>query len=203
MNATELAQHLGVSKARVSQYVSQGLLSGCFKGDGRARQFDLGRVQAALGRRLDPGQMMGNGAQTKQALKSGLPKDILVRPTPRQTDGVLGAGDLDRYELARIQSAEEDARRKRRDNEKDEGRWVLADEAQRQAARALAQEIAQFETLIREAGRAVADEFGLDFRSVRKLLMDEWRRYRADRAEALGSAAASTAMTDGEREANG
>ena len=47
VNATTLAQRLGVSKARISQYVAQGTLAGCFTGEGRARRFDLDLVQKA------------------------------------------------------------------------------------------------------------------------------------------------------------
>ena len=57
MNATQLATELGITKGRVSQYVSEGKLDGCFTGDGRARRFDVGKVRAALDQRLDPGQM--------------------------------------------------------------------------------------------------------------------------------------------------
>ena len=35
MNSTQLAQELGISKGRVSQYVAQGKLDGCFSGEGK------------------------------------------------------------------------------------------------------------------------------------------------------------------------
>ena len=54
LNTTELAARLAVSKARVSQYVSEGKLDGCYVGEGRARRFDLDKVATALGRRLHP-----------------------------------------------------------------------------------------------------------------------------------------------------
>ncbi|WP_323041136.1 hypothetical protein [Gemmobacter sp.] len=207
INATELAAQLGLSKARVSQYVSQGVLDGCFEGDGRSRRFDPDRVKAALKRNLDPGQMLGNGSKTRAALKaeprpmSAIAAAISEPRTPvsTYTDGALSASDLDRYELARIQSAEEDARKKRRENEREEGRWVLADEVQRQTARAIAQEVAQFETVIRDAARAAADHFGLDFREVRKVLMDQWRSHRGIRASDLETAADQANMTETEK----
>ena len=43
VNATTLAQRLGVSKARISQYVAQGTLAGCFTGEGRARVSPIDR----------------------------------------------------------------------------------------------------------------------------------------------------------------
>jgi len=204
LNATELAARLDVSKARISQYVSEGKLDGCFSGDGRSRRFDLDKVQAALGKSLHPGQMLGNGAATRRALRDLVDDDAVQMPAPSRppkSGSALDPRDPDRYELARILNAEEDARRKRRDNERDEGRWVIAEEVQRQTARAMAQEVAQFETVLRDAARAVADRFGLDFREVRKVLMDQWRGHRGQRAETLEGAAAGVEMSDAEKAA--
>ena len=102
--------------------------------------------------------------------------------------------------MARTLKAEEEARRLRRQNMAEEGSWVLAEEVQRHTARAMSLEIAQFETVIRDAARGVADAFGVDFRSVRKVMMDEWRRYRAARADAVSLEAQSMAMTAAEHE---
>lgn len=200
LNATELAARLDVSKARISQYVSEGKLDGCFTGEGRSRRFDLAKVSAALGRRLDRGQMLGNGADTRKALREielGMPAPARAQ----KPDTALPVSDPDRYELARILNAEEDARRKRRDNERDEGRWVLAEEVSRHTARAMGQEIAQFETALRDGARAVADQLGVDFREVRKILMDQWRQHRADRTGQLQQDAKAAPMVEAEIEA--
>lgn len=199
LNTTELAALLAVSKPRISQYVAEGKLDGCYSGDGRSRRFDLDKVASALGRKLHPGQMMGNGAATRAALR-----DIdMPRPEPRpKADGALPLGDADRYEMARTLKAEEEARRLRRQNMAEEGTWVLAEDVQRNAAKAMSQEIAQIETMLRDGARALADEFGLDFRSVRKVLMDQWRAYRATRADVLSVGAAATEMSQNEREAD-
>lgn len=195
LNATELAARLDVSKARISQYVSEGKLDGCFTGEGRARRFDLEKVSAALGRRLDPGQMMGNGSGTRKALRN-IEAEEPAPARPQKADTVLPVTDPDRYEMARILNAEEDARRKRRDNERDEGRWVLAEEVTRHTARTMAQEVAQFETALRDGARAVADELGVDFREVRKILMDQWRQHRTGRIGQLRQDAEVATMAE-------
>ncbi|SEI10018.1 hypothetical protein [Paracoccus alkenifer] len=206
LNTTELAARLAVSKARVSQYVSEGKLEGCYIGDGRARRFDLDKVAHALGRTLHPGQMMGNGAATRDALRRIGGDDAPAAPplasTGSRFDGQLPVADSDRYEMARTLKAEEEARRLRRQNMAEEGTWVLAEEVERRSSRALAQEVAQFETLLRDAARAVADDFGLDARAVRKVLMDKWRAYRADRVQVLTALAEGAEMTQAEDEAD-
>lgn len=209
LSATELAARLDVSKARISQYVSEGKLDGCYSGEGRARRFDMERVAIVLGKRLDAGQMLGNGASTRAALKdlAADPAPFAFDPAPREKrdgshDGALPGNDPDRYELARIQNAEEDARRKRRDNERDEGRWVLAEEVERHAASALSKEIAQFEAVLRDGARLVADTLGVDFREVRKLLLNQWRSHRAAQASKLSAGAQSATMTITEEDAS-
>ena len=209
VNAARLADALGVSRARISQYVSSGVLTGCFTGEGRQRLFDVDLATAALKGGLDRGQMLGNGASTKKALREidetgpkatplRSPKTVAAAP---RGDGALSPADPDRYELARTQSAEEDARRKRRDNERDEGRWVIAAEAEQATARLVSQEIGKFETVLRDGARAVADKLGVDYRETRQILMQVWREYRSRRATELMTDAQSTSLTEAEREA--
>lgn len=207
LNATELASKLDLSKARISQYVSSGKLDGCYVGDGRARRFDLGKVADALGKKLDLGQMAGNGLPTRRALRALADEDDdaaeAAPPAPaRRSDGQLERKDPDRLELATLQIKEEEARRRRRDNERDEGRWVLAEEVERHTARALAQEVGRFELVLRDGARLIADRLGVDYRTARAALMETWRDHRARRAPQLAAEAEAATMTDGEREAN-
>lgn len=202
LNTTELAARLSVSKARISQYVSEGKLNGCFSGDGRGRRFNVVKVAEALGKQLDLGQMTGNGLGTRRALRDiedGAAPPAAVGP---RDGSELPQRDPDRLELATIQIKEEEARRRRRDNERDEGRWVLAEEVQRQSARAVSREIGQFETVIRDAARAVADQFGVDFREVRKVMMDQWRQHRGNRRDELRAEAEGVTTSDAEKAAN-
>lgn len=214
ISATELAATLNVSKARVSQYVSEGKLAGCFTGDGRARRFDLAAVAHALGRTLDKGQLMGNGAETRKAiaeLASGavstdrprvkaMPgQDLGSTVIPRRLDGELGQQDPDRYELARTQKAEEEARRLRRMNAEAEGAYVLVSEVNRQVAEQMAQEIGEVEAMLRDGARQIADVLGVDFKVVRQILTDRWRKHRATRATQLVAQAGQFALSDEEQ----
>jgi hypothetical protein len=204
LTTTELADRLQVSKGRVSQYVSAGKLDGCYTGDGRARRFDLVKVCSALGKRLDMGQMMGNGAATKRAI-AALQGGDDDPPAPRQAetlrDGAeLPASDTGRYDLARTQKAEEEARKLRRQNLQEEGRYVLATEVERQVTKVLSQEIAEFEGVLRVAARAVADQMGVDFKVARKILIDTWRGHRAARAGVLEDQGKEVILTAAERD---
>lgn len=204
ITSSELATTLKVSKARVSQYVSEGKLGGCYSGDGRARRFDLGKVAIALGRQLHPGQMLGNGAATRRVL-ADLPlmdegdDDASIVKTSARDGGALTSGDPSRYELAKIQKAEEEARKLRRQNAEAEGLYTLSAEVALQTARLIGQEIAEFETVLRDGARRVADKLGVDFKVVRQLLVEEWRAKRAGRAVQLEAAAEIAELSEIER----
>lgn len=211
VSSSELADALKVSRGRVSQYVKEGKLEGCYQGNGRDRRFDLGKVAVALGRSLDPGQLMGNGALTRQRLRQITPlpglgpdrdseDDPVQAPMARpavapKADTELPQRDPDRYELARTQKAEEEARALRRKNAEAEGTVVLASEAALQTARLINREVQAMESVLQAGARAVADRLGVDYREARTILVDVWREHRTRRAAELGAEAAAAEMT--------
>ncbi|SEP28326.1 hypothetical protein SAMN04490248_1781, partial [Salinihabitans flavidus] len=205
LNTTQLAERLGKTKARISQYVSEGKLDGCFTGTGRARRFDLEKSVKALGVRLDPGQLMGNGAGTRAALKSlaaegGEQGDDAPRPGGATE---LPSGDQARYELARTQKAEEELRRLRRQNHEADGTFVLASQVTSEVRRQMALEISGFESsVLRDGARRIADEMGVDFKQVRAILMAAWREYRGGRTAEKAGEAENAVRSDEEREAD-
>lgn len=198
LNATELANRLGVSKPRISQYLHSGKLDGCYVGEGRSRRFDLVKVAAALGRSLDLGQMTGNGLATRRAMKEIADGGARALSKERPGDLLL-PNDPDRLELATIQIKEEEARRRRRENAREEGLWVLAEEVERHSAHLLMREVGMIDTVMRDGARAVADAFGVDAREVRNILVDHLRSHRQRRAEQLAQQAAAATMTDVEK----
>jgi len=208
LSASDLAKQLGVSKGRVSQYVAAGRLDGCFDGDGRARRFYLDRVAVALGRRLDRGQMLGNGSATKAALKKitddSDDEDDSPAPAAPHPAGAerLKSTDPSAYDMARTQIAIEDARKRRRDNAMAEGQFVLAEEVSRQVSRAIGQEIREFESVLRDGARKIADDLGVDFLKARQLLVEVFRAHRATRSAVLADATNDLSLTDAEKAAN-
>lgn len=189
VSASELARLFGRSKAAVSQWTSARKLDGCFEGVGRDRRYDVAKCAEALGLRMDPGQRLGNAAAT-EAARRRLAESAPAReaPEPARRDGALGPLDDDRYKLARIQKAEEEARRERRRNAEEEGAFVLRAAMEREIAKTIGAELAAIEAMLSASARALADELGADFKAARRILRDRWRKHRADRAAALGSA---------------
>ncbi|MDD9731598.1 hypothetical protein PVW46_16970 [Mameliella sp. AT18] len=205
LTATQLATKLDLSKGRISQLVTEGKLDGCYKGDGRSRRFDLAACANALNRKLDPGQMMGNGARTRQALREIEETDSPVeapQDVPERDSAPLRTTDQARYEMARTLKAEEEARKLRRLNAQDDGTLVLAEQAGREARRALAAELAQFENVLRNAARAVADKMGVDFKTARQIMIDVWREHRSARAQQLDQEAEAAEMAPEEQDAD-
>lgn len=207
VSSSELAQRLSLSKGRISQYVSEGKLDGCFSGDGRARRFDPDLVAKALSRGLDKGQMLGNGLTTRRAIRSmqaesGAELALPERKPAAKRDGRLDEGDTDQLELVKIATANENLRRIRRDNELAEGHYVLAAEVERAVEKTLAQELAEFETVLREGARAIADQLGVDFKAARKILIDLNRAHRTARSAVLDDDARAGTQTAAEKAAD-
>ncbi len=204
LTATQLAETLGVSKGRVSQYVAAGTLDGCFDGDGRARRFDLDQCAKALNKKLDRGQMLGNGGSTKRVLAALAQPALEADSAPKRgaPKSVLSPEDPDRYDMARAAKAEEDLRSMRLRNGREEGLYVLASEVQRSVSAVLAQEIAEMETVLREGARAVADKLGVDFKAARQILIGIWRQHRVGRAQALDDGAANAELSEVEKAGN-
>ncbi|QFS83994.1 hypothetical protein [Roseivivax sp. THAF197b] len=207
VNATELARGLNLSRSRISQLVSDGRLNGCYSGSGRSRRFDIAKVAQALGQKLDPGQLLGNGAGTKASLGTiaadagsdrgdGGPANEQAAPQP-------ATKDPSRYEQARTLELEEKARRARRQNEAEEGHWVLASEVASETSRQMAMEIAAIESkVLRGGARRLADELGVDFLQARAILTHVWREYRGERAEEKSDEAAAAQPSEVEQEAD-
>lgn len=199
LRAVELARHLCLSKGRISQLVGEGRLNGCFSGDGMHRRFDLYKVAEALQVKLDPGQMLGNGADTKKAIRSVLQGDAApVQPSldVRPKGEALSNDDPDQYKLLREAHAAEDLRTKRRNNARDEGLWILASEVDRNVSRLMAQNLAEIETFVKDVSVLVAGRMGIDQRQVRQIILEAWRGFRTERAKSLAAAADDAGLSD-------
>jgi len=203
IRAAELARLLGISRARVSQLVAEGRLEGAYAGEGRHRRFDLKAAAACLDRTLDAGQVMANGAEAADA-RCAIGADADPRDEAGATAPIPAEDDNDavgdRYRRARAEKAEMEAIRARIGLALDQGRYVLASEVELATRRALADEIAGVESMLRDAARALAAEHGLDPVAVRTTLFASWRAHRGRRATAAAGRAATAAPSPSETE---
>lgn len=197
LSGVELAELLGITKGRVSQLVSEGKLAGCYRGDGRSRRYDPVAAARALGKRIDMGQQLGNGARTQAAAASIL--QAHAAPDPSSPPAPAPAPtQLADYERARTEKAQEEARRLKRMNAEADGAFVLAEEVERQVRRQVGQEVAEVTTFIRDAARLIADRHQLDFKDVRQQMLEQWRAHRGARVDAAEERADAAALTDAE-----
>lgn len=205
LNATQLAARMELSKGRISQLVADGTFSeasGCFTGHGRARRFNF-EICASAYRGLDPGQRLGNGAKTQAAIRDAVPiasADTLTARPPAQKTPPNGDDAL--YQASRAIKAAEDARRARRDNEADEGNYVLASEVEKQVKKLIGQEIAEFEGLLKDVARRFADEHGVDFMETRAMVLQMWRDHRGNRTGRIAAEAEAASLSEDEEVAD-
>ena len=197
VNATTLAAMIGVTKSRISQLVADGRLEGAYSGYGRDRRFDPVKAAQLLDVKLDAGQALGNGASAASARRDLIsgerPADR--RPTANAAPPSAEEADTARYQRARTEQAEIETMLKRRRLAEEDGRWVLASEVERATRAALAAEIAQVESMLRDGARQAADELGVDYRALKAILLEQWRRHRARRRDELAEQAGDAELT--------
>lgn len=197
ITTTQLADKMNLSKGRISQLVKQGVFDGCFKGEGRARRFDLAKCLNAYGDKTDIRQGTGNAGKTRAAvegLQTGMdlegldPRDLPgdQRPTSDSASRRLNE--------ARAQKAELEVQKLVRIEREEEGAWVRADEVAQVSKRLMSQELAKFEALLKDMARLVADKNALNFKEVRADMMKVFRDARTARAETLREVAEEAAI---------
>lgn len=119
VSAAELARLLGVTSPRVSQYVKEGKLDGCFSGEGRARRFEFEACVLALRARLDPDQFLANGSRTLARIDLLAGKTGLPVPAVDQTHNAF-----QHLEDLRQQKVIEDLRSRQIQNQREQNRYV-------------------------------------------------------------------------------
>lgn len=66
LSKAKFAEHIGVSKARVSQYLKDGVIEqNALVGEGRRAQINVELAIQQIDQKRDPGQALGNGLETR------------------------------------------------------------------------------------------------------------------------------------------
>lgn len=171
VSKAEFAKLVNLSPGRVSQLITAGKLKGALVGDGRSARVDVDKARDALKLRLDPGQRLGNGAETR------LGEDT--------------SDDLDlKLKQAKLAQAEAGNRRAREDELTRRGVYVRAEHASAEAGKLASTILQMFEGGLTDVAAEIAAEFKLTARDVTHLMRKRFRDVRARVSEQLASEAA-------------
>ena len=192
VSKSEFAALIEVHPSRVSQYISEGKISGeAIEGKGRHARIRVEIAKEQLRQLLDIDQRIG--ANAKARLDDAAPRGPL-EPAPPTIDDKLKRERLEQLELANERAREDRAARA--------GVYVRADDARREMGRVASDLVTTFESALAEFATAVAAGSNLAHRDAVHLLRTAWRSIRersADReSRAVAVLAAVIADTNDE-----
>jgi hypothetical protein len=187
------ARRMGRGASAVSNWISLGKITpAALIGKGNAAKIWVERAQADLAGSLDPSQQL---MQDSPILPPASPSATLQiepdqsKPAPSDVTRPVSA-DIDRaMDLARRAKAdaniaeynEEAARRKLL---VDEGKYIVAEDAAREWARAVAKLMSEIETFMSTTlSRKLAEKHGLDWKALTVEMRNEFRSFRGNLSE--------------------
>lgn len=190
----EFARRRNVSPGRVSQWISEGKISGAaLVGEGRSARIRESIAVQQLRGKLEPMQMTGNGLSTR--LDAPPPTADVLPLAPAAAPSGAGsaappsaplAGDTveDKIKAARLELLERQNREKAREEAVRAGSLTDIEIATKVAGREASRLISLFEGALSNFATAIAAEFKLPQRDVLHQLRGEFRKFRADAAAA-------------------
>jgi len=174
------ANLIGVTPGRVSQYISEGKLSGpAIDGEGPRARIVVEEAYKQLGRSLDPGQLLG---RANPSLLSSLP---LSPPADAPSVSAQNRPQTDNevYARARADSAVMSAEKQRRDMALELGIYMLTEGAEAQFAKLAADFLLNFEMMLPDMAAAAAQACGVqDVKAATIALKKKFREWRDDQA---------------------
>lgn len=205
----EFARRRNVTPGRVSQWISEGKISGdALDGEGRSAKIRESVALRQLKAKLEPMQMTGNGLGTRlgaaPAASPPSAADVLplapaatepaptASPTSALPPLVIGDSVEEKIKGGRLEQIQRQNREAQREEAVRNGQLTEAEEASKQAAKNTVQLMATFEAKLSDFATAISAAFKIPQRDVDHLLRSEFRKMRADvaadysaRAEAL------------------
>ncbi|WP_262516504.1 hypothetical protein [Agrobacterium tumefaciens] len=181
MTKGDFAAAIKVSPGRVSQYISSGQIHGpALEGEGRNARIVASIAMQQLQRTLDPSQRFGgNGA----ALKAG--NDLFpagTQPSPAPTASKPSTLPLsppvDELAELRIRRERVATERAEREEQLEIGRYMLADDARREIAKAVAAAFAVMDQGIAEIASELSEKFSVPQRDLQYALTKSFRGVR-------------------------
>ncbi|KQY20776.1 hypothetical protein [Rhizobium sp. Root483D2] len=179
MSKGDFAAHIRVSPGRISQYITEGKLTGdALDGEGRKARIRTAVALQQLSRTLDPAQRFGaNGAATIAPVMSVTKPQTAPSAAP---DPVVDEIAQERLKQQRLKTA-----REQRDEDLSTGRYMLTDAARRETGRAVSEAFKVMDQAIQEMAKTMAAQFGVPQRDALLALHKAMRDTRAKQAAAF------------------
>lgn len=184
----DFAKLINVSAGRVSQYISEGKLTGAaLDGEGRRAKIRVPTALAELRMKLDVGQMMGNGLDThlKTPVAVVQPGDSELPfqsgPPPRtswQTHEEQGPTIEDQLKQEKLLQARITSRKASEDEEKRKGRFTETAAVKAEMVRLATRLLDTFEGALPDFANAIAEKFEVPARDVLHVMRAEFRAVR-------------------------
>ena len=183
----EFARRRDVSPGRVSQWLSEGKITGAaIVGEGRNALIDEVLACEQLGLRLDTGQRFGNGLATN--LTPQLPASVSspdstaaaspATASPRGEQPPVIDSVERQIQAAKLEQLQRTNRQARTDEERDNGQLCSVADARRAAVKEAQQLIVRVEGSLTEIASDLAAKFKLPARDVLHELRAAWRKSR-------------------------
>lgn len=185
MSKGDFATHIGVSAARISQYINDGIIGrDALVGEGRFARIDVEKARAQVAARRHIGQALANGLTTRVAGDGDAPA-----PGPADGPGEIPRDTAALIQLERLEQERRRNRQAQRDEEIENGKLVAGDELERQVARAVQRTVATFDGMSPDIANAIAAKFELPQRDVLHLIRQVMRDKRAAASAQLAAEA--------------
>lgn len=193
MSKGDFAQHINVSKGRVSQYLAAGIIGPeCLDGQGRSARIIVERAVEQIRQRRDIGQSLGNGLGTRLDLDEPPEPEAPRGLSPKSPtiDDEIKAQRLERERRQNVRGRIEDAERL--------GQLVPALQVRAEMAKLARQVDDANAAMLADFASAIAARFELPQRDVLHLLRQvrtEKKAAEAERARARAAGLADKTQT--------
>lgn len=172
----EFARICNVTPGRVSQWISEGKISGAaLVGAGRSAKIAVAVAQQQLRRHIDVGQRLGNGLQTRLEMPAGDAAPAARSPAADPIDDALRNERLRDMQFKNRESAEKELARR--------GIYTRTDDVRAAMGGLAAGMLNVFEGSLTDLANAIASAHQLPQRDVLHLLRTEFRTIRARAAQ--------------------
>ncbi|MBG6205396.1 hypothetical protein IWQ49_000040 [Labrenzia sp. EL_126] len=177
------AKLINVSPGRVSQYISEGKLSGpALEGEGRNAKVRVAEARAQLNQKLDIGQRMGNGLDTLLNETRPAAQTTPAAPAPAASP-LPGDPDYvptieDQLKQEKLLQAKIASRKAFEDENARRGRFTETELVQAEMVRLASKLLQTFEGALPDLANAVAAQSKIPSRDVLHVLRKEFRNVR-------------------------